>query len=154
MFSLSRLPTRLFPTCIQSTTRSVVSTSVDGWKQASKYMEMDTKTKATLVPQPRAKESTPGTITTPSAFLTAIGRSCADVSDKFKSWDHLFTATSLEMGDSLAIPVRKRKYILLWREWFKRGIEPRAIEIPKREKKYLRLKNRVQLVRLKKQGLA
>ncbi|KAI8821606.1 hypothetical protein BJ741DRAFT_637086 [Chytriomyces cf. hyalinus JEL632] len=148
MFSLSRLPTRLFPTCIQSTTRSVVSTSIDGWKQASKYMELDAKTKATLVPQPR------GTITTPSAFLTAIGRSCADVSDKFKSWEHLFTATSLEMGDSLAIPVRKRRYILLWREWFKRGIEPRTIEIPKRAKKHLRLKNRVQLVRLKKQGLA
>ncbi|KAI9335780.1 IGR protein motif-domain-containing protein [Obelidium mucronatum] len=128
--------------------RTLVITSMDKWKDCKSYMQLDDKTKAKLVPKPRDG------VSTPKEFLSKIGRGCGDVSEKFKSWDHLFQATSEEMADSLAIPVRKRKYILQWREWFKRGLELRAIELPERSKKHLRVKKQVELLRLKKQGLA
>ena len=95
-----------------------------------------------------------GSIADPKSFLTAIGRGCQDVADKFQSWDHLFTVTSDQMKNDLGIATDKRRYILGWREWFKRGIEPTHIEIPKRSKKYLKLRAAVKLNRLKKQGLA
>ncbi|KAJ3197382.1 hypothetical protein HDU82_001468 [Entophlyctis luteolus] len=98
--------------------------------------------------------SSPDGIETPKQFLAAIGRATADVADKFKSWDHLFTATTEEMADELAIPVRKRKYILQWREWYKRGVTLREIAVPERRKKYLKLKKEVQAARLKKKGMA
>ncbi|KAI8610351.1 hypothetical protein BC830DRAFT_1146235 [Chytriomyces sp. MP71] len=129
-------------------TRGFVTSTVEGWSACKKYMALSDKVRDSFVPQPR------GAIQTPKDFLTAIGRSTADVADKFKSWDHLFTATGDEMADSLAIPVRKRKYILQCREWFKRGVEPKAVELPKREKRHLKEREKVKLARLKKKGLA
>ncbi|KAJ3330962.1 hypothetical protein HDU76_004402 [Blyttiomyces sp. JEL0837] len=123
--------------------------SLEGIKIGKEYLALGTDAeRAAFVPKPR------GTITDPKSFLTAIGRSCADVSDKFKSWDHLFTASSNEMKENLSIQVDKRRYILAWREWFKRGIDPYEIEIAERSKKFMRVKKKVRLARLKKKGLA
>ncbi|KAJ3390596.1 hypothetical protein HDU84_007297 [Entophlyctis sp. JEL0112] len=128
--------------------RPIVTASVAGWAQTSRYLALSDKKRAAFVPPPRDG------IETPKQFLAAIGRATADVADKFKSWDHLFTATTEEMADELAIPVRKRKYILQWREWYKRGVTLREIAVPERRKKYLKLKKEVQAARLKKKGMA
>ncbi|KAJ3351081.1 hypothetical protein HDU83_009272 [Entophlyctis luteolus] len=140
--------------------RPIVTASVAGWAQTSRYLALSDKKRAAFVPPPRGRFltksvcSSPDGIETPKQFLAAIGRATADVADKFKSWDHLFTATTEEMADELAIPVRKRKYILQWREWYKRGVTLREIAVPERRKKYLKLKKEVQAARLKKKGMA
>nr|KAJ3419538.1 hypothetical protein HK105_006832 [Polyrhizophydium stewartii] len=93
-----------------------------------------------------------GSISEPAAFLKAIGRNSESVAAKFKDWDHLFTATSKEL-ETLGIKTQMRKYILGWREWYKRGVEPKAIELPKRQKKYLKRQAEVKRARLQKLGL-
>jgi hypothetical protein len=57
------------------------------------------------------------------------------------------------MSGALGINLKKRKYILGWREWFKRGVEPYEVKIPKRMKKYLIVKKKVALKRRQKKGL-
>ena len=47
-----------------------------------------------------------------------------------------------------------RKYILGWREWFKRGKDLEAVEIAKRQKKHLKRKEQNQQDRMKRVGLA
>jgi hypothetical protein len=46
-------------------------------------------------------------------FLKAIGRGCSEFSDKFPTWDSLFTADSTKLKE-LGIPTRPRKWILIW----------------------------------------
>ncbi|KAG0318179.1 hypothetical protein BGZ99_005825 [Dissophora globulifera] len=79
------------------------------------------------VPAPR------GDIQDAAAFLTKIGRDSAQVADKFKSWDHLFTASSAEMKSDMALSVKQRRWILNWREKFRQGVEP--YEIPNKPPK-------------------
>eukprot|EP00842_Homolaphlyctis_polyrhiza_P000238 jgi/Hompol1/1214/HPOL_001056-RA len=101
----------------------------------------------TYVPSPR------GDIKEPADFLKRIGRNTESVATKFKDWDHLFTATTKEMGE-LGIKSQMRRYILGWREWYRRGVEPVAIELPKRQRKHLKRKALVKLARLQRKGLA
>ncbi|KAF9101692.1 hypothetical protein BGX27_011380 [Mortierella sp. AM989] len=65
------------------------------------------------IPAPR------GDIQDPAAFLTKIGRNSASLADKFKSWDHLFTATTAEMKADMALSVKQRRWILGWREKYR-----------------------------------
>ncbi|KAJ1345127.1 hypothetical protein BSLG_000642 [Batrachochytrium salamandrivorans] len=88
----------------------------------------------------------------PAAFLKAIGRKSDTVTDKFTSWDHLFSVTTKDLK-ALGIKTRMRKHILGWREWYKRGIAPYAIEIPRRQKKHLKAKEKVKQARLEKMGM-
>ncbi|KAF9898454.1 hypothetical protein BX616_004007, partial [Lobosporangium transversale] len=69
-----------------------------------------------------AKKSVPaprGDIQDPAAFLNKIGRSSAQFADKFKSWEHLFTATSHEMKKDMGLNVQQRRWILSWREKYR-----------------------------------
>jgi hypothetical protein len=63
------------------------------------------------------------------------------------------TCSSEEM-ESLGIKTGMKKYILSWREWYKRGRKVEAVEIPERQKKHLVRKEAVRIARLKKLGLA
>ncbi|KAJ3337571.1 hypothetical protein HDU91_001431 [Kappamyces sp. JEL0680] len=114
---------------------------------ASAFARMPPREKQALVPP------TTAAVQTHQAFLQSIGRNCESVSEKFSSWEHLFTANSVQM-DGLGIKPAMRKYILGCREWFKRYGEIRACEIPERRKKHIKRKEAVKLNRLKKLGLA
>ncbi|KAJ3191133.1 hypothetical protein HK101_008063 [Irineochytrium annulatum] len=129
-----------------SSTGGPIVTSLEGWKMTRDYMEMDEEKKATSVPPPR------GDITDIAAFLKAIGRGCDELAPKFKTWDELFTVSSFTMKSSLGVPHKKRKYILAWREWYRRGIDPYHVIVPKRRHKYLRERRAVQAARKRKAG--
>ncbi|KAJ3185831.1 hypothetical protein HDU85_001200 [Gaertneriomyces sp. JEL0708] len=136
-------------TCLtKKSERQGLTAPIENWQAGWKYVALPTKDKATFVPPPR------GEIQDPKSFLTAIGRNSAAVADKFKDWDTLFTTTSEQMEEEMGLKADQRKYILSWREWYKRGIDPYPVEIAKRQKKYLKRKAQVQLARLKRQGLA
>ncbi|KAI9202369.1 IGR protein motif-domain-containing protein [Polychytrium aggregatum] len=132
---------------VLSQARSVATVPFKNLRKGWEYLALSDLQKDTFVPAPR------GAITDPASFLNAIGRKCGDVAAKFTSWEHLFKATSSEMKE-LGIDCQRRKYILGWRESFKRGTDPKDIPIPKRKEKYLVFKAKVKLLRLKKQGLA
>ncbi|KAL1962293.1 hypothetical protein VTN77DRAFT_9836 [Rasamsonia byssochlamydoides] len=55
-------------------------------------------------------------------FLTLIGRDMVKHASKFESWDKLFSLTSAELRDLGIEPTRQRRYLLRWREKFRRGI--------------------------------
>lgn len=92
-------------------------------------------------------------MTTPLEFLTAIGRECKSVSDKFADWKELFQTSSQKMEEK-GIKPAMRKYILGCRETYKRKGTVCAVEFPKRQKKYLKRKNNSKISSLKKIGLA
>ncbi|KAI9350496.1 hypothetical protein DFJ73DRAFT_776728 [Zopfochytrium polystomum] len=133
--------------------RSNVTTTVAGWKLNAEYIKItDPKKRGNAGSE---AEGYGRNITDPKSFLTAIGRGCGELADKFTSWEHLFQATSSEMKAApMSLPTDKRKYILQWREWFKRGRAPEHVRIPKREKAYLKERAAVRNARLKRQGLA
>ncbi|EGF81499.1 hypothetical protein BATDEDRAFT_87714 [Batrachochytrium dendrobatidis JAM81] len=116
-------------------------------QKSNAYFALSRADRASYVPKPSA------TINSPEAFLKAIGRSCETVAPKFTSWDSLFTATSSDLK-TLGIKSQMRKYILGWREWYCRGVTPRALELPKRQKKYLKIKEKVKQARLEKLGMS
>ncbi|ANB13375.1 Fyv4p [Sugiyamaella lignohabitans] len=55
-------------------------------------------------------------------FLTKIGRNCSEYADKFESWEHFMSVTTHELKEK-GVDSRPRRYILAWREKFKRGEE-------------------------------
>ncbi|KAI8823162.1 uncharacterized protein EV422DRAFT_523581 [Fimicolochytrium jonesii] len=137
------------PTVVPSAfRRKTMHAPLENWKLAEEYVALAGNKKASFVPETR------GSITDPKSFLTAIGRGLDTYADKFKDWGHLFTATADQMENELGIKCGQRKYLQGWREWYKRGIEPYEVGIPKRQKKYLKEREKVKLARLKRQGLA
>ncbi|KAK3816423.1 MAG: IGR protein motif-domain-containing protein [Benniella sp.] len=81
------------------------------------------------IPAPR------GDIKDPATFLTKIGRNSAQIADKFKSWDHLFTASTAEMKSDMALSVKQRRWILNWREKYRQGVNPYDIPLKPPKKK-------------------
>ncbi|KAG0262571.1 hypothetical protein BG011_010006 [Mortierella polycephala] len=81
------------------------------------------------IPAPR------GDIKDPATFLTKIGRNSASFADKFKSWDHLFTATSAEMKADMGLSAEQRRWILNWTEKYRQGVVPYAIRAKPIKKK-------------------
>jgi len=55
-------------------------------------------------------------------FLTLIGRSLSKHSDKIKSWSELFTLTSGQLKGMGIEPPRSRRYLLRWREKYRKGL--------------------------------
>ncbi|KAJ2781707.1 hypothetical protein H4R18_002712 [Coemansia javaensis] len=78
------------------------------------------------VPTPRGK------VDSPAAFLQTIGRGCEKVAEKFRDWDHLFRADSAAMKHDLAIGPKQRKWILMWTNKFRLGIDPYFIPTSKK----------------------
>ncbi|TPX31543.1 hypothetical protein SmJEL517_g05162 [Synchytrium microbalum] len=150
---ISSLPTQLRnPALIRpiqvSTTKKLTYASTEALKQGSQYKDLvSTKERNAFIPPPR------GEWTDVKSFLAAIGRNAESAVDKFKDWNHFFTVSPTELP-TLVSDVPLRKYILSWREWYKQGYNPYAIAVPVRRKKYLKIRAKVQLARLKKQGLA
>lgn len=56
-----------------------------------------------------------------STFLTLIGRKLSQHASKIPSWSALFNLTSTQLKDLGIDPPRNRKYLLRWREKFRRG---------------------------------
>ncbi|KAJ9662282.1 telomere length regulation protein [Neophaeococcomyces mojaviensis] len=54
-------------------------------------------------------------------FLTLIGRGLSAHASKFESWDKLFTLSSPELKELGIEPARTRRYLLRWRQKFRRG---------------------------------
>lgn len=55
-------------------------------------------------------------------FLKLIGRDLSAQISKIPSWQYLFTASSEKMKEAGIEPARSRRYILRWRDKFRRGI--------------------------------
>ncbi|KAJ2609717.1 hypothetical protein H4S08_003930, partial [Coemansia sp. RSA 1365] len=68
----------------------------------------------------------------PVVFLETIGRGCEKLTDKFKDWDHLFQADGPTMKDKLGIGLKQRKWILMWTNKFRLGIDPYFISTSKK----------------------
>ncbi|KAL8742354.1 MAG: hypothetical protein Q9190_005149 [Brigantiaea leucoxantha] len=79
-------------------------------------------------------------------FLTLIGRNLAQHAAKFSSWESLFTLSSLQLRELGVEPARNRRYLLWWRDKFRKGdygiggdfknvkdsmAEIRVVEVPK-----------------------
>lgn len=54
-------------------------------------------------------------------FLSLIGRQMSKHSSKFSSWDDLFTMSSQQLREAGLEPTHQRRYLLRWREKFRRG---------------------------------
>ena len=90
-----------------------------------KYLALSPSQRAKFVPAPRGTLDpldSLDSIVTVDAFLQKIGRSTADYSSKFTSWNHFFESSSSQMA-SLGIKTKQRKYIISCREWYKRGVD-------------------------------
>lgn len=57
----------------------------------------------------------------PKTFLTLIGRSMSKHASKIEDWKALFTLSSPELRELGIEPARSRRYLLRWREKFRRG---------------------------------
>lgn len=91
--------------------------------------------------------------TTSLEFLTSIGRNCAEHASKFPTLQALLDCKS-EAMKAQAIPTEKRKYILSRIEQQRKGIEITRIELPVREKRYLKVKAFITLERMRRGGNA
>lgn len=69
-----------------------------------------------LPPVPHPNDNVPDVET----FLKKIGRQCEQHASKFESWEQLFNARSEELKDLGIEPARTRRYIVRWRETFRR----------------------------------
>lgn len=54
-------------------------------------------------------------------FLTLIGRKMSQHASKISSWEALFSLSSTQLRDLGVEPPRSRRYLLRWREKFRRG---------------------------------
>ncbi|KAJ1756317.1 hypothetical protein LPJ77_001150 [Coemansia sp. RSA 2523] len=123
--------TRLLSTTHDSLTKSVLAAAISS--------KLPTKAQ---VPQPRGK------FTSPSVFLQTIGRGCDKFSPKFKSWDQLFSASGEVMKHELGIGPKPRKWILMWTNKFRLGIDPYFIPTSKKHE----IKRVDRLARMKRRG--
>ena len=56
-----------------------------------------------------------------TTFLKLIGRSLSKHAPKFSSWDEIFNLTSRQLRDRGIEPARDRRYLLRWREKYRKG---------------------------------
>ncbi|CAI4210487.1 unnamed protein product [Parascedosporium putredinis] len=57
----------------------------------------------------------------PESFLRIIGRNLSQYSDKFPTWEALFTLTSPELKEIGVEPARSRRYLLQWLRRYREG---------------------------------
>ncbi|OBT80680.1 hypothetical protein VF21_00435 [Pseudogymnoascus sp. 05NY08] len=72
------------------------------------------------IPQPPIPEPTPFVPDAPT-FLSLIGRNLSQHASKIPTWESLFRLTSPQLRDLGVEPARARRYLLAWRERFRRG---------------------------------
>ncbi|TBU46340.1 IGR protein motif-domain-containing protein [Dichomitus squalens] len=83
-------------------------------------------------PKPRA-----GNITTPEAFLKAIGRSSETKLTGVESWEQLWHTNGYQMKKA-GLSVRDRRYILWSMEKFRQGEDPADFAHPAKPEKKIR----------------
>ncbi|RIA90551.1 IGR protein motif-domain-containing protein [Glomus cerebriforme] len=113
----SRIPQQLLSSCLVNKAN------------LSKIIIRNIQNKQKSVPGPR------GQITDPKSFLEKCGRGCGELADKFRDWEHLFTASSHEMKSEMGISTRQRRWILNWTEYYRNGVDPYNIPIRTKKKK-------------------
>ncbi|KAI1631041.1 IGR protein motif-domain-containing protein [Biscogniauxia mediterranea] len=74
----------------------------------------------------RSRQPPPAPAPTPfvpdvPTFLTLIGRGLSQHASKFPTWESLFATTSDQLRELGVEPPRTRRYLLQWRERFRRG---------------------------------
>ena len=57
-----------------------------------------------------------------ATFLKLIGRNCKDFESKLGTWETLFGSSSAQLRLMGIDPPRQRRYLMLWREKFRRGL--------------------------------
>lgn len=57
----------------------------------------------------------------PQTFLTLIGRNLSQHAAKIPTWEALFSLTPTQLRELGVEPARSRRYLLRWREKFRRG---------------------------------
>ena len=72
------------------------------------------------IPQPPIPPPTPFVPDVPT-FLTLIGRQLSQHSSKIPTWKALFRLTSSQLRELGVEPARSRRYLLWWREKFRKG---------------------------------
>lgn len=72
------------------------------------------------MPQPPVPSPTPF-VPDPQTFLTLIGRNLSQHASKIPSWEALFSLTSAQLKELGIDPPRSRRYLLRWREKFRKG---------------------------------
>ena len=72
------------------------------------------------IPQPPVPAPTPF-VPDAETFLTLIGRNLKNHASKIPSWEALFSLTSTQLRDLGVEPPRARRYLLRWRDKFRRG---------------------------------
>lgn len=58
----------------------------------------------------------------PSTFLKLIGRNLSQHTAKFATWQSLFSLTSAQLRELGLEPARSRRYLLWWRDRFRKGV--------------------------------
>ena len=71
--------------------------------------------------QPSVPSPTPF-VPNASTFLSLIGRGLSQYSFKIPDWQSLFTLTSTQLRELGIEPARTRRYLLWWRDRFRKGI--------------------------------
>lgn len=72
------------------------------------------------IPTPPIPKPTPF-VPDAATFLTLIGRRLSQHASKIPTWEALFSLTSPQLRDLGVEPTRARRYLLAWREKFRRG---------------------------------
>ncbi|KAI5795073.1 IGR protein motif-domain-containing protein [Geopyxis carbonaria] len=98
-------------------------------------------------PPPPAATTEVGDVGT---FLTKIGRGTAEHAPKFTSWENFFEATSQQLKELGIEPPRTRRYIIRWRETFRRAQGNVKLFEQKRGVKVDGGERRVKMVRAKR----
>ena len=125
------LPSNLQPVCFKFQTQ-----------QPLRRLHAHVYTSQSLIPPP-----TPF-VPDPSTFLKLIGRNLSQHAAKITTWQALFSLTSAQLRELGVEPARSRRYLLWWRDRFRKGIfgvggdltnvkdggaELRVVEVPLQE---------------------
>jgi len=71
--------------------------------------------------QPPIPQPTPF-VPDPATFLNLIGRNLSQHSAKIPTWQSLFSLTSTQLRELGVEPARTRRYLLWWRDRFRKGV--------------------------------
>lgn len=72
------------------------------------------------IPAPSIPQPTP-LVPDPQTFLMLIGRNLSKYASKIPTWETLFSLTSKQLKELEIEPPRSRRYLLRWREKFRKG---------------------------------
>ncbi|KAH8804631.1 IGR protein motif-domain-containing protein [Xylogone sp. PMI_703] len=90
------------------------------FSQISPATSLQTRWLHHRIPQPPVPSPTPF-VPDPQTFLTLIGRNLSQHASKIPSWEALFSLSSAQLKELGIEPPRSRRYLLRWRDKFRKG---------------------------------